>query len=189
MHVNNTFQRNSNLSRVFETVWKNPNFSRIDIARKLELYRSTVSYIISTLVESGLITEGERGVPTEKGGRKPVFLSINPDFGCVIGIEIQLDFYHVAVVSFDGKTVYENFGRTPVNPVLLDKPEELFVYMVDSIIQSIIQDVNINPLRPLAISIGIPGIIDIDSGVIKYSAPFILVLKPTPNIDKSFSAT
>ena len=174
MHVNNTFQRNSNLSRVFETVWKNPNFSRIDIARKLELYRSTVSNIIGTLVESGLITEGDRGVPTEKGGRKPVFLSINPDFGCVIGIEIQLDFYHVAVVSFDGKTVYENFGRTPVNPVLIDKPEELFVYMVDSIIQSIIQDVNINPLRPLAISIGIPGIIDIDSGVIKHSAPFRL---------------
>ena len=76
MHVNNAFQRNSNLSRVFETVWKNPNFSRIDIARKLELYRSTVSNIIGTLVDSGLICEGERGLPTEKGGRKPVFLSI-----------------------------------------------------------------------------------------------------------------
>ena len=77
MHVNNDYQRNANLSRIFETVWKNPNFSRIDIARKLELYRSTVSNIIGTLVESNLICEGERGVPTEKGGRKPVFLSIN----------------------------------------------------------------------------------------------------------------
>ncbi len=174
MHVNNTFQRNSNLSRVFETVWKNPNFSRIDIARKLELYRSTVSNIIGTLVESGLICEGERGVPTEKGGRKPVFLSVNPDFGCVIGIEIQLDFFHVSVLSFDGKSFFEDIGRTPVNPVLLDKPEELFVYMVDTIIKSIQEDVNINPLRPLAISIGLPGIIDIDNGVIKYSAPFRL---------------
>ena len=174
MHVNNAFQRNSNLSRVFETVWKNPNFSRIDIARKLELYRSTVSNIIGTLVESGLICEGERGLPTEKGGRKPVFLSINPDFGCVIGIEIQLDFYHVAVLAFDGKVVYENFGRTPVNPLLLEKPEEMFVYIVDSIIESILQDVNMSPLRPLAISIGIPGIIDIDKGSIKNSAPFRL---------------
>ena len=67
MHVNNDYQRNANLSRVFETVWKNPNFSRIDIARKLELYRSTVSNIIGTLVESDLICEGERGLPTEKG--------------------------------------------------------------------------------------------------------------------------
>ena len=174
MHVNNAFQRNSNLSQVFDTIWKNPNCSRIDIARKLELYRSTVSNIIGTLVDSGLICEGDRGSPTEKGGRKPVFLSINPDFGSVIGIEIQLDFYHVAVVSFDGKIVYENFGRTPVNPVLLDNPEELFINIVDSIIESIMQDVNINPLRPLAISIGIPGIIDIDKGIIKYSAPFRL---------------
>ena len=174
MHVNNAFQRNSNLSRVFETVWKNPNFSRIDIARKLELYRSTVSNIIGTLVESGLICEGERGLPAEKGGRKPVFLSINPDFGCVIGIEIQLDFYHVSVLSFDGKIVCENLGRTPVNLLLLDKPEELFVYMVDEIIASLLQDVNMKPLRPLAISIGIPGIIDIDDGLVKYSAPFRL---------------
>ena len=174
MHVNNTFQRNSNLSRVFETVWKNQNFSRIDIARKLELYRSTVSNIIGTLVDSGLICEGERGLPTEKGGRKPVFLSVNPDFGCVIGIELQLDYYHVTVVSFDGKSLLEDFGNTPVNPILLDKPEELFIDFVDTIIKSLLQKVNALPVHPLAISIGIPGIIDIDRGVIKNSAPFRL---------------
>ena len=174
MHVNNDYQRNANLSRVFETVWKNPNFSRIDIARKLELYRSTVSNIIGTLVESDLICEGERGLPTEKGGRKPVFLSVNPDFGCVIGIEIQLDSYHVCTVGFDGRVIYETEGPTPADEKLLDKPEELFVFMVDSIIKEILPAVNEGSVRPLAISIGLPGIIDIDNGVIKYSAPFRL---------------
>ena len=174
MHVNNDYQRNANLSRIFETVWKNPNFSRIDIARKLELYRSTVSNIIGTLVESGLICEGERGDTTEKGGRKPVFLSVNPDFGCVLGIEVQLDSYHVSVIGFDGRTVYECEGATPVDEKLMDKPEELFVFMIDSIIKEILPAVNANPLKPLAISIGLPGIIDIDSGIIKYSAPFRL---------------
>ena len=174
MHVNNDYQRNANLSRIFETVWKNPNFSRIDIARKLELYRSTVSNIIGTLVESNLISEGERGVPTEKGGRKPVFLSVNPNFGSVIGIEIQLDSYHVCVVGFDGETIYEMEGTTPADVQLLDKPEELFVFMVDSIIRQIIPAVNAGPVKPLAISIGLPGIIDIDNGIIKHSAPFRL---------------
>ena len=174
MHVNNDYQRNANLSRIFETVWKNPNFSRIDIARKLELYRSTVSNIIGTLVESNLISEGERGVPTEKGGRKPVFLSVNPNFGSVIGIEIQLDSYHVCVVGFDGETIYEMEGTTPADVQLLDKPEELFVFMVDSIIRQIIPAVNAGSVKPLAISIGLPGIIDIDNGIIKHSAPFRL---------------
>ncbi len=174
MHVNNDYQRNANLSRVFETVWKNPNFSRIDIARKLELYRSTVSNIIGTLVDSGLICEGERGEATEKGGRKPVFLSVNPSFGCVIGIEIQLDSFHVAVVSFDGTTIFEDDGPTPVSQDLLDKPEELFVFMIDSIIKMIAPEINDNPVRPLAISVGLPGIIDVDSGIIKRSAPFRL---------------
>ena len=174
MHVNNDYQRNANLSRIFETVWKNPNFSRIDIARKLELYRSTVSNIIGTLVESNLISEGERGVPTEKGGRKPVFLSVNPNFGSVIGIEIQLDSFHVCVVGFDGETIYETEGTTPADVQLLDKPEELFVFMVDSIIRQIIPAVNAGSVKPLAISIGLPGIIDIDNGIIKHSAPFRL---------------
>lgn len=174
MHVNNDYQRNANLSRVFETVWKNPNFSRIDIARKLELYRSTVSNIIGTLVESELICEGERGLPTEKGGRKPVFLSVNPDFGCVIGIEIQLDSYHVCAVGFDGRVIYETEGITPADEKLLDKPEELFVFIVDSIIKKILPSINNGNIRPLAISVGLPGIIDIDNGVIKYSAPFRL---------------
>ena len=128
MHVNNDYQRNANLSKVFETVWKNPNFSRIDIARKLGLYRSTVSNIIGTLVDSALISEGERGNTTEKGGRKPVFLSVNPDFGCVIGIELQLDTYHVSVLSFAGETLLSDEGTTPVNPELLENGVTGLIY-------------------------------------------------------------
>ncbi|MCR5761956.1 MAG: ROK family protein [Treponema sp.] len=174
MHVNNDYQRNANISRVFETVWENPNCSRIDIARKLEVYRSTVSNIIGTLVESGLICEGERGVPTEKGGRKPVFLSVNSEFGCVIGIEIQLDTYHIVIVSFNGETVFKKEGVTPIKESLIDKPDELFIYMVDSIIRDLINDIKEHSLKPLAISLGIPGIIDTDKGIIKRSAPFRL---------------
>ena len=174
MHVNNDYQRNANLSKVFETVWKNPNFSRIDIARKLGLYRSTVSNIIGTLVDSTLISEGERGNATEKGGRKPVFLSVNPDFGCVIGIELQLDTYHVSVLSFAGKPLLFDEGSTPVDTSLLEKPEEFFVSAVDSIIKKVAGLVSENKLRPLAICLGIPGIIDVKKGIVIRSAPFRL---------------
>ena len=174
MHVNNDYQRNANLSKVFETVWKNPNFSRIDIARKLGLYRSTVSNIIGTLVDSALISEGERGNATEKGGRKPVFLSVNPDFGCVIGIELQLDTYHVSVLSFAGETLLSDEGTTPVNPELLEKPEEVFVSALDSVMKKVAGLVSESKLRPLAICLGVPGIIDVDKGKIVRSAPFRL---------------
>ena len=174
MHVNNDYQRNANLSKVFETVWKNPNFSRIDIARKLGLYRSTVSNIIGTLVDSTLICEGERGNATEKGGRKPVFLSVNPDFGCVIGVELQLDTYHVSLLSFDGQPLFFDEGATPVDKNLLDKPEELFVSTIDSIIKKAAELVSEHKLRPLAISVGIPGIIDSSKGLIVRSDPFRL---------------
>ena len=174
MHVNNDFQRNSNLSRVFETIWKNPKFSRIDIAHKLDLYRSTVSNIISTLLDSGLVCEGEQSLANQKGGRKPVLLSINPDFGCVIGLEMQLDAYHVSVLSFDGNSIFEDSGEIPVDKKLLEKPDELFVYMLDSILKNLQKALDVRGLRTLAICVGLPGIIDVDNGIIKHSSPFRL---------------
>ena len=106
MHVNNDFQRNSNISHVFETVWKNKEISRIDISRKLELYRSTVSNIIGTLLSNDVIIEGEQGSVTEKGGRKPVFLSVNKNFGCILGIELQPDYYIVSALAFNGEPFF-----------------------------------------------------------------------------------
>lgn len=47
---NNMFQKNSNISLVAKEIWKNKEVSRIEIARNLNLYRSTVTNIISFLL-------------------------------------------------------------------------------------------------------------------------------------------
>lgn len=174
MHVNNDFQRNSNLSHVFESVWKSNDISRIEIARKLDLYRSTVSNIITTLTENDVICEGERGNVTEKGGRKPVFLSINENFGCVIGIELQPDNYNVTALSFTKQKLFQLTDVTPINEELIDTPEDLFVNTIDSIIEQILPSIQQLKIPVLGICLGIPGIVDIDKGIIKLSDPFSL---------------
>jgi hypothetical protein len=174
MHINNDFQRNSNISHVFGTVWNNSEISRIDIARKLELYRSTVSNIIGTLLENDVICEGERGSVTEKGGRKPVFLSINKKFGCIIGIELQTNIFTVEALTFDGKEIFSMEGETPLNESLINSPEKSFLFIVDHIIEKIIPEIEKLPVPPLGICIGVPGIVDIDKGIIIRSDPFSL---------------
>lgn len=174
MHVNNDFQRNSNISHVFDAVWRNSDISRIDISRKLNLYRSTVSNIISTLSENDIICEGERGNVTEKGGRKPVFLSIKEEFGCVIGIELQADTFSATALTFNKNSLFEFSDITPLKKELLEKPEELFVSIIDSIIEKIYPKIQQLTIPVLGICIGIPGIVDIDNGIIKLSDPFSL---------------
>ena len=85
---NNMFQKNTNTALVTETIWRKGEISRVDISRSLHLYRSTVTNIISFLLDSGVVLEGETTGSPSQGGRKPILLRINDEFGCVFGIDI-----------------------------------------------------------------------------------------------------
>ena len=85
---NNNFQKNSNISRTLEIIWRKNSVSRVEIARQLDLYRSTVSNIINYLIDVGLVLETEEGASHPQGGRKPIHLSLNESFGGILGIEI-----------------------------------------------------------------------------------------------------
>lgn len=175
MHVNNDFQKNSNISQVFETLWKNPEISRIDIAKKLNLYRSTVSNIIGTLLENNIIQEGVQGKSADKGGRKPVFLSINKSFGCIIGMELQSDYYNVVALTFDGEQFYSKTGKMPDFDKHAPNSHEQFIKLLDFVINEITPDIKKFTMPLLVMSVGIPGIVDVDKGVIIRSEPFGLV--------------
>jgi DNA-binding transcriptional regulator LsrR (DeoR family) len=89
MQINNNFQKNANMSMAARLLWRYPGISRIDIAKKLGVYRSTISNIINALVETGVVLESRKENCSSLGGRKPLQLELNPDFGCVAGIELQ----------------------------------------------------------------------------------------------------
>jgi len=51
-------------TRIFRTIWRNPNISRVDLAKKLGLDKSTVTKQVADLLENGLIEEKEEGEAT-----------------------------------------------------------------------------------------------------------------------------
>ncbi|HAH60641.1 MAG TPA: hypothetical protein DCL73_00930 [Treponema sp.] len=175
MHFNdNDFQRNSNISCIFDMIWRNRTMSRIDIARQLNLYRSTVSNIIGTLISNEVILEGGTETEVTRSGRKPVNLTVNDSFGCVVGIELQIDVFSVVASTFSGDVIFSMEGETPSAPELADKPVQSFLYSVDKIMERIIPETAKLAAPPLGIGIGIPGIIDIDRGIVIRSDPFQL---------------
>mgnify|MGYP001017160406 CR=1 FL=1 len=88
---NNNFQKNSNISRIIEEIWKKSQISRIDIARELKLYRSTVSNIINSLLDNKIILENLQWLVDQKK-EVIVRIPIIPDF------------------NFDEKTINEMAG-------------------------------------------------------------------------------
>ena len=71
---------------------------------------ATVSSIVMDLIESELVKETAytEGVT----GRPGLLLKLNPECGCMIGVEIDIDRISVIVANLDQETIWqEPFGR------------------------------------------------------------------------------
>ncbi|MCI2096998.1 MAG: ROK family transcriptional regulator [Sphaerochaeta sp.] len=162
---NNNYQKNANIALVSQMIWKNPGISRVEIARQLDLYRSTVTSIISTLLDENVVYEGETGDGMSKGGRKPITLRLNPSFGCVVGFDIQPSHYRAVLLDLTGAVLWKQSGNIPQVDF-----DGVFTFLMKIALEKV-EEVGI-PL--LAVCIGIPGIVNADNCVILYAEPFKL---------------
>lgn len=162
---NNTFQRDANIALVAQLIWKNEGISRIDIARLLKLNKSTVSNIISILMESGLVVEGDRKDSNVQGGRKAIELTIAKNFGCVIGFDLQTSHYRSVMMAVDGTILWEKKGiRTQIS----------FEKFLCSVVDEAIAAHEAFACPVLALSFSISGLVDSKTGTVIFSHPFKL---------------
>lgn len=160
---NNEFQKNANTSLVAQLIWRTPGISRVDIARHLNLYRSTVTNIISSLIENKVVYEGEEGSAMSRGGRKPITLYLNDKFGVVAGFEIQPSHYRLVILDITGKTLFREQGKLA---------EKDFEAVIIHLMEIVLAQVEILQLPLIAVVVGIPGIVETDRGIIRYAEPF-----------------
>ncbi|NBK22769.1 MAG: ROK family transcriptional regulator [Spirochaetia bacterium] len=162
---NNNFQKNANTSLVSQLIWKSPGISRVDIARELSLYRSTVTNIISSLIDNDVVYEGEEGSGMSRGGRKPIILRLNEKFGCVVGFDIQPSHFRAVILDISGALLFQEKGPIPKVDF-----EGILTFLMDLALKGVEK----TGLPLLAVCVGIPGIVNSDNGVIVYAEPFNL---------------
>lgn len=150
---------------VARLLWRYPGISRIEIAKKIGVYRSTVSNIINSMIRNGVVLESIEHDAGSSGGRKPLHLKLNPDFGCVIGVEIQPSGYTAVVTDFTGAIIGSRTGGLPDGP---------FEGIPGKIMDDFAETVSSTGLLPLAVCIGMPGIIDSGRAVVLRSDIFNL---------------
>lgn len=92
---------------VLEFIWRERQVSRAEIARRLELSRSTVSDIVSSLLDTGLIAEGDDG--PSRGGRRPILLEFQDGAYVIVGVELGGSHVSVALTDLRGRVLeWEN---------------------------------------------------------------------------------
>jgi len=152
-HHQKTKQHNRDL--VLKTIFDNTSISRAEIARLTKLTRATVSDMVASLIEAGLVEEV--GYGESIGGKAPILLSLAADSRYLIGLNLAQDRFIGSVVNLRGeikKTV-----EFPVDDIDGDQALQLVYQILDQLTD--------NKLTPLVgIGVGTPGLVNTQEGVV-----------------------
>jgi predicted NBD/HSP70 family sugar kinase len=151
-------------ARIVRTIWQNPRISRVGIAERLGLDKSTVTNQVAKLIDIGLIEEIDEGSAGTRGGRRPIHLAMNRSFGRVIGIEIQVEYYVAVVVDLAGEVLGETRGR--ITSGWERCPDTML-----EVIHECTEKLCPGGERLLGVGVGTAGLVDPKKGRIRYSVP------------------
>jgi predicted NBD/HSP70 family sugar kinase len=145
---------------VLRAIYDRTEVSRAELARVTGLTRTTVSAIVGDLLREGLVEEAGRGKST--GGKAPILLRLRPHGRHLVGLDLGESTFSGAVVDLRG-----NVLRTLTRPIGGQNGRaaiELVFEMIDDLTSS-------NGAAPLlGVGIGAPGLIDGQSGAVRWSA-------------------
>lgn len=165
-----------NAARILNAVWTSKSISRIELSRQLSLDKSTVTKIVSDLIEKKLIRTSLKGESGPNGGRKPIELVIQEGCGCVIGIDVQPHGYRAQILDLSGAPLFETSETLSLGGNDL---AQACVGIVSDIRQ------RMDPGTPpvLGVGIGLPGIVDVESGTL-VRADALSVERPYPLVER-----
>lgn len=155
-----TWVRKMNRSLTLAAFRTHKPLSRARLAKETGLNPSTVSSIVNELIEDNLIRETEliqNGI-----GRPGRLLELNPKGGCALGIEINVDYYEILVADFSANIIWhEKQSLTP------EIGQEDIMAQVLALAKDALSFIQANNYRLLGVGVGVPGLVDVSSGLLR----------------------
>lgn len=159
-----------NTSRILRLVWQKKGISRVEIANTLNLDKSTVTKIVSSLNDIGIINEIAQGETGPQGGRKPIYLEIASNFACVGGIEINPERFVCCLLDLQGNILFQHQEMiTPENFAEL-QVEGIFEKAYNLIFS---ESKKLN-IKMICLGVGFPAPVNSDKGYILSSVPLMI---------------
>jgi N-acetylglucosamine repressor len=141
---------------VVRTLYDLGPISRAEVARLTGLTRTTVSDVVSTLLDDGVVREVGRG--PSSGGKAPILLEVDDDARLVVGLDLGEEHFAGSLVNLRGE-----IRRTVELPVDGRDGDAALALVFDLLDQLL--DGSTAPL--LGIGIGTPGLVESRTGTIR----------------------
>ncbi|HVP20613.1 MAG TPA: ROK family transcriptional regulator [Anaerolineaceae bacterium] len=161
--ANQLFVRRVNVAGVMEAMRLFAPLSRAELSSHTGLNPSTISSIISELIDSNFIQE-TTFQDEARVGRPGMLLTMNPNGGCAVGFEIGVDFLSAILTNFTAQVLWRRRFALPEDETqvsLLEKSEAL-------VSEALEYGQNLG-LKPLGIGIGVPGLVDTLQGKLVFA--------------------
>lgn len=152
--------RRMNRSIILEVLRIHHTLSRAGLASETGLNPSTVSSIISELLNDNLVHETD--LIQRATGRPGRLLELNPQGGCALGIEINVDYMSIALTDFTANILWRKRLRS--DP---DNPHEIILDQAKKLLQEALDIGSRYRLRYLGVGVGVPGLVDLRTGDVK----------------------
>lgn len=152
-----TLVREINLSLIMHQLREHAPISRATLAEITGLNKTTVSSLVQELIANQFIHEV--GYDNAGVGRPAMLLELNPNAGCIVSAEIGVDFVYVIRANFAADIDWSKKRTTSAG---MSRDEILSIAL--SAIRDAIDSRDASCGDVLGLSLGVPGLIDEESG-------------------------
>lgn len=161
IEVNHSKIKETNRKKIIKLLLEKNEITKLDISRELDISITTVSTNVSELKEEGIVEDVR---PLEStGGRKAMSIKLNENCRYSLGIALTPAHIKLSLINLKKHEIESVRIRHNNNNI------EDTVSIVKENIENILIKNNVNIEKVLGIGISIPGTVDSELGIIKYS--------------------
>jgi predicted NBD/HSP70 family sugar kinase len=165
MHYDKQMLADYNKGRVIELISNNGPINRAEIAKQLDLSIPTIMKIVDEFIHEGIVRTVGRGKST--GGKRPELYEIIKDAYYCIGVDLGRFRLKTIVADLQGEIIVKK-----VNDISQISDSQRVLEIIEKNIQEIIDNNAFPQEKIMGIGLGVPGIIERETGKILYSPDF-----------------
>ncbi len=146
-------------NRLLDRIRTRRGIGRLELARQLRMSNSRVCDLVAEMLDEGLLTEQLSG--HERRGRRGVPLRVNPEYGHLVGFDMEAKRLRLVVVDFAGDPVWQKrltLTNTKTRQALIDR--------VLTFIEDGLEEIHAEYKNVLGLGLAGAGVLDVRRGVI-----------------------
>lgn len=159
---NQSLVKTTNQALIIKAIREKGKMSRSELAKLLSLSNPSVSKNVDNLIEKGLLIE--TGSLVTDVGRRPIMLEFNGHHGCVAVVDFSSSDGRICIADLDGNKL--KYSRIEGGKIISKAMLEGVIFTLGSMLK----DIGHKCGSLIGICIGVPGVVDPDTGKIHWSA-------------------